>query len=304
MKFKAFFPPSVSVPSRSSDWMLRWAGESIPAACLLSLAPRQHDRGALRGAGRLGPGLGGRRPVHGQRQRRRLGWGVPAAAPPLHWPRPPAGRALHGHCGHDEASSAEPGGRALLHAALVFLRSAADRQAALGSAQHLQGLCGAGHPQPAAAARARVHARTQSGGLQASVGGGSSLAATGAHASGGLTLPKLATCRRQYCKGGKEDWEIKKKPDFSLFLHSSLLIFCWEGLCMRRRWRPEGAKWTNWENSYFFGFTHWNFDLFRRLFNCSRGSQANLATPSFDVSVCQYPLKFCFPTKLASSRLI
>lgn len=260
MKWSVFFF-FLSVSFRSSDRMLWWTGESIPAAGLLSLTSRQHDRRALWGAWRVRPGLRGGRPVHRQRQWQRLGRGVPAAAPPLHRPRPPAGGALHGHCGHDEASPAKSRGRAAFDAALVFLRTAADRQAALGSAQHLQGLCRAGHPQPATATRAQINTGTQSRGLQARVRRSNGLTATGAHASGKLTLPQPVG-GSIIRKGGK-----KKKIDF-LFLCTLLfsLHFCWEGLCMRRSWRSAGAKWTEWRKLLFYGFTYWNFDPFWSLF--------------------------------------
>ena len=177
--------------SRSSDRMLRWTGESIPVAGLLPLSPRQHDRGALWWARRFGSRLGGRRPVHGQRRWPRLGRGVPASAAAIDGSRPPAGGALHGHSGHDEAASTEPRGCASRNPALVFLRSATDGQTALGPTQHLQGLRGAGHPQPAAArARAGHSNRTCARSLWV---GGRGCTASRAHTGGELIPPTWHT---------------------------------------------------------------------------------------------------------------
>lgn len=111
---------------------------------------------------------------------------MPAPAAALHGSRPPAGGPFHGHGGHDEAPLTKSRGRACHNPALVFLRSATDRQAALGPTQHLQGLCSAGHPQPAAAARAGIDPRTHTGGLRASRRGRSGCTATRAHAGGEL----------------------------------------------------------------------------------------------------------------------
>lgn len=165
--------------------MLRWIGESIPAASLLPLSPRQHDRGTLRWARRFRSWLRNRRPVLGQR---RWSWhrrGMPASAPPLHGSRPSAGSPFHGHSRHNEAASTKSGGRACRNATLVFLRAAPDRQTALGPTQHLKRLCSAGHPQPATTTRAWNYTRN----IRASGSRRSSRAATRAHAGGGLMLP-------------------------------------------------------------------------------------------------------------------
>lgn len=290
--------------------MLRWTGESIPAAGLLSLTSRQHDRRALWGARRVRPGLRGGRPVHRQRQRQRLGRGVPAAAPPFHRPRPPAGSALHGHCGHDEASPAKSRGRAAFDAALVFLRTAADRQAALGSAQHLQGLCRAGHPQPAAATRAQIDTGTQSRGLRARVRGSNGLTATGAHASGKLTLPQPVGGSIIRKGGWEETWL------FSFFaLFSSLFIFAEKGFVWEEVDGLQEQNRLNEENSYFMVLHTGILTLFEAFLNCSRGNQTRkkrtckqkgqwvfLAMLTFDVSV--FPFKFCSSTKPVGNGLI
>lgn len=122
---------------RSSDWMLRWTGKSLPAASLLSLSSRQHDWRALWRARRFRSRLRGRRPVHRQRKRQCLRRGVPASAPPLHGSGPPAGSPIHRHSWHNEAAPTKSRGRACRSPALVFLRSATDRQTALGPTQHL-----------------------------------------------------------------------------------------------------------------------------------------------------------------------
>lgn len=216
--------------SRSSDWMLRWTGESIPAASLLPLSSRQHDWRALWRAWRFRSRLRGRRPVHGQCQRPWLRRGVPASAPALHGSRPPAAGPLHGHSRHDEAPSSKPRGRACRNPALVFLRSATDRQAALGPTQHLQGLRGAGHPQPAATARAGINTRTHTRGLWASGSGRSGSTAARAHAGGELTPSNLAAWRWAYQwtgsikEGGQEGRKKNESWLFSSLLFSSLFL--------------------------------------------------------------------------------
>lgn len=210
-------------PRRSSDWMLRWTRESLPAAGLLPLSPRQHDWRALRWARRLRSRLRVGGPIHRQLRRPRPRRRVSASASALHGPRPPTGGPLHGHGGHDEASFAKPGGRACHNPTLVLLRSAADRQAALGSTQHFQGLCSSGYPQPASTTRACNSTRTYSRGLWASCHGRSVCCLPGADASGELNLniPQAWQFRRR---------RRRRRPETEL-----ILLFCALWLFLLRR---------------------------------------------------------------------
>uniref|UniRef100_A0A8C5FVN8 Ubiquitin domain containing 2 n=1 Tax=Gadus morhua TaxID=8049 RepID=A0A8C5FVN8_GADMO len=142
------------------DGVLRRAGEPLPAARLLPLPPRQHDRGALRRARRLRPGLGRGRPVGRDPG---PGRGAPPQTASLHGPRPAAGGALGRHSGGHEAPPAGGGGRGAGRPALVLLRAAPDGPPAAGPAQRVPGLCGAGDHQPAPRA-GHAPARTRTGG--------------------------------------------------------------------------------------------------------------------------------------------
>lgn len=218
--------------SRSSDRMLRWTGKSLPAAGLLPLASRQHDRRALWRSGRLRSRLRGCRPVHLQRQRYR-GWRVPASAPPLHRPRPPPGGPIHGHGGRDEASPPEPRGRARLHPALVLLRKAADRQTALGPAQHLQGLCRAGHPQPAASTWSRVHTGTHA---RSPWTCGSGDGAAGAHAGGELGI-----------SGPEEGEKGRDQRTLTFFFHLLFSRYCCWGVVCKKKLAVQEQNDSGWE---------------------------------------------------------
>lgn len=220
-----FYCPS----SRSSNWMLWWTGEQIPATRLLPFPSRQHDWGTLRRARRFRSRLGGGGSVHGQRWRPRLRRGVSASPTTLHRTWPQAGGPLYRHSGHDEATSTKSGGRTGHNPALVFLRSAPNRQAALGPAQHLQRLRSAGHPQPAASAR--FHSRTYTRGLRSRWRWRSGCTITRTHTCGELTGPNLEPGRGLSCEPAdskKEDNKGGKRENcelcFCLFSSFSLVL--------------------------------------------------------------------------------
>lgn len=289
---------------RSSDWMLRRTREPLPAASLLPLSSRQHDRRALRRARRLGPRLRDGGPLHGQCRRPRSRGRVSAPAPALHGPRPPAGGPLHGHGGHDEASFAESGGRACINPALVFLRSATDWQAALGSAQHFQGLRRSGYPQPAPTTRACNSTRTYSGGLRASGSGRRVCSPQGADASGELNLnrPQARQCKR------RRTWH---KTELKLIL----LLLCALRLFLQRRATSEqrSASAGILKNSFmekrlslfwFYTLKFWPFfEVYLTVPMETRLQKANFVRrfkgfswQHWRQNVCQFPLKFCSET--------
>lgn len=129
---------SFSVISRRSDWMLWWAGEPLPAARLLPLPSRQHDRGKERVGDYWGP-----------RSSSLRGPGVPVASPSFHRPGSTPGRPHQRQRPADEAASADPGGGGVHQPALVLFRPTAHRQDEAGRAEDLQRLCRSGDRQPA-----------------------------------------------------------------------------------------------------------------------------------------------------------
>lgn len=223
--------------------MLRWTRKSLPAAGVLPLSPCQHDWRALRRARWLGPRLHDGRPIHRQRQRPHPGGRVPASPPTLHGSWSAAGGPLHRHGGHDEATLAKSGGRARHHSALVLLRSATDRQAALGPTQHFQGLCSSGDPKPAASTGACNTTRTHSRAIWTSSSGRSLCSASRGHAGG-----ELIEARRWWCNPMRM---TRDKAE----LKAIILLFCaLQMFSVRRAMLRWSIKTTLWRKDSLFWF--------------------------------------------------